>query len=77
LRHAFRRGGHNVPEADIRRRVVQGVQYMQELYRPIVDELLLFDSSGDEPRGIAWEKQGDLLITDQDTYNQIMRDVQS
>lgn len=38
-------GGHNVPEAVIRRRFVAGRVHFEEVYRPIVDAWALFDNT--------------------------------
>jgi predicted ABC-type ATPase len=45
-----RLGGHDVPEATIRRRFGKGWRNFQQLYRPLVDEWSLYDNSGDMPR---------------------------
>ncbi len=38
-------GGHNVPEATIRRRFTAGLRNFEEIYKPIVDEWALYDNS--------------------------------
>ncbi len=49
-------GGHNVPEADLRRRFRLGLQNLFTLYRPLLDSWALYNNSGRLPRKIA---QGD------------------
>ena len=49
VRQRVREGGHDVPEAVIRRRFTAGLRNFEELYRPMVDEWALYDSSGSEP----------------------------
>ena len=44
-----RQGGHNVPEAVIRRRYESGWENFQQVYRSLVDAWVLYDNSGDEP----------------------------
>ena len=44
-----RQGGHDIPEATIRRRFASGRVNFETLYKPLVDEWLLFDTSGDMP----------------------------
>jgi predicted ABC-type ATPase len=63
VEHSMRRvadrveaGGHNVPEADLRRRFGLGLQNLFELYRPLLDSWALYDNSERRPRKIA---QGD------------------
>lgn len=38
-------GGHNVPEATIRRRFTAGLHNLEKIYKPIVDEWALYDNS--------------------------------
>ena len=42
-------GGHNVPEEVIRRRFRAGLQNFETVYKPLVDEWVLYDNSSDEP----------------------------
>ncbi len=42
-------GGHDIPEAIIRRRFAKGLRNFQTLYRPLVDEWALYDNSGSIP----------------------------
>jgi predicted ABC-type ATPase len=42
-------GGHDVPEDVIRRRFHAGLSNFQEVYKPLVDEWVLYDNSGNEP----------------------------
>ncbi len=43
-------GGHNVPEPIIRRRFQAGLDNFSGLYRPLADDWMLFDNSGESPR---------------------------
>ncbi len=43
------KGGHNVPENDIRRRYIRGWDNFKNLYKPIADSWVIFDTSGDIP----------------------------
>jgi len=49
-----RQGGHNIPEAVIRRRFVVGKVNFDRYYRAVVDAWALYDNSGDEPVLIEW-----------------------
>jgi len=42
-------GGHNVPEAVIRRRFYKGLRNFYELYRSIVTDWVCYDNSGEIP----------------------------
>jgi predicted ABC-type ATPase len=46
-------GGHNVPEADIRRRFVSGLKNFHEIYTKVVDAWILYDNSGNVPKVIT------------------------
>lgn len=42
-------GGHNVPEAMIRRRFAAGLRNFEDIYKPIVNEWALYDNSFTTP----------------------------
>ena len=44
-----RQGGHNIPEATIRRRFEAGWRFLTEVYQPLVDQWVLFDNAGEAP----------------------------
>lgn len=45
----MKEGGHNVPEADIRRRFDKSWTNFCNLYRPLADQWIVFDNSGVRP----------------------------
>jgi predicted ABC-type ATPase len=49
-----RQGGHDIPEATIRRRFDAGKRLFAEVYQPLVDQWILYDNAGDEPQLIGW-----------------------
>lgn len=49
-----RQGGHDIPEATIRRRFEAGKRLFFELYQPLVDQWVFYDNSGDEPVLMDW-----------------------
>ncbi|WP_457670846.1 AAA family ATPase [Thiolapillus sp.] len=49
-----RQGGHDVPEVVVRRRFSKGLLLFDTLYRPLVDDWMLFDNSGEQPELIEW-----------------------
>ena len=49
-----RQGGHDIPEAVIRRRFVSGRRNFDNHYRAAVDAWTLYDNSGGEPMPIEW-----------------------
>ncbi len=42
-------GGHNVPEETIRRRFAAGLRNFKIIYKPIVDEWVIYDNSSQTP----------------------------
>jgi predicted ABC-type ATPase len=52
-----RQGGHDIPEAIIRRRFDAGKRLFFEVYQPLVDQWVLYDNSGDEPILIDWSNK--------------------
>ena len=49
VRQRVAEGGHDVPEPVIRRRFHDGWSNFEFIYRNLVDEWALYDSSGDNP----------------------------
>lgn len=52
-----RQGGHNIPEATIRRRFAAGRDNFEQLYAPLVDAWALYDNSGAEPLSLYWSER--------------------
>jgi predicted ABC-type ATPase len=44
-----RQGGHDIPAETIRRRFEAGRRNFEDVYKPLVDEWVLFDTGGDAP----------------------------
>jgi predicted ABC-type ATPase len=53
VKERVRRGGHSVPEPDIRRRFDRGVRNLLTEYLSLVDTWYLYDNSGSHPQLIA------------------------
>ncbi|MDN5850933.1 MAG: zeta toxin family protein [Gammaproteobacteria bacterium] len=49
-----RQGGHDIPEAVIRRRFHAGWKNLKTIYTPIVDYWAIYDNSGRLPEAIDW-----------------------
>jgi len=49
-------GGHNIPEAVIRRRFAAGIENFKKLYAPQVDTWALYDNSGAQPVLLDWNE---------------------
>jgi predicted ABC-type ATPase len=52
-----RQGGHDIPEAVIRRRFAAGRTNLEEYYLAAVNTWAIYDNSGDEPVLIEWGEQ--------------------
>lgn len=44
VRNRVKDGGHDIPEASIRRRFPRSLDYLEKIYKPVVDEWYIFDS---------------------------------
>jgi predicted ABC-type ATPase len=49
-----RHGGHDVPEATIRRRFEAGKRLFTTVYQPLADQWVLYDNAGNEPIAMDW-----------------------
>jgi len=65
-------GGHNVPEAVVRRRFSRSIRNFFIHYRRLADSWSLFDNSGATPIVIAFEKQGEAHIMEREIYNELV-----
>ena len=50
VRSRVKKGGHNIPEQDIRRRFERSNINLETVFIPIVDEWVIFDTSGGKPK---------------------------
>jgi predicted ABC-type ATPase len=62
VRERVAQGGHDVPDADVRRRYARSLSNARQLV-PIVHQALVFDNSGAEPRPVFEMRKGQLLNT--------------
>jgi len=71
VKDRVRRGGHSVPEPDIRRRFDRGIRNLLTQYHDLVDTWDLFDNSASEPRLIARANGGELDAVDAPLFEKI------
>lgn len=64
-----RRGGHNVPEDDVRRRYRRGIANFLRVYQALADYWIVFDNSATHPREIAYALGGETTIVDAETFH--------
>lgn len=67
------RGGHDVPELDVRRRFKRGLYNFFKLYEPLLDLWILFDNSTEKPHLIAKKEDGILTLESKELYNKIRK----
>lgn len=68
-----RQGGHDVPEADIRRRFDSGLSNFFRLYRPLVNAWWLYDASVLPPSLIAAEEDEHMTIVQNQKFENIRK----
>jgi predicted ABC-type ATPase len=66
------RGGHDVPEAIVRRRFTRSIGNFLGPYGRLADRWVLFDNSGVMPREVATSRHGKLSVMDKRLYNQLV-----
>jgi len=68
-----RQGGHDIPEAVVRRRFDKGISNFFHFYRPVVDRWIIFNNSGDVPEVIVFEESGKREVVDPDLFDLLSR----
>lgn len=66
------KGGHDVPEVDIRRRFTRSALNFWNLYRPLSDRWLLIYNAGDQPQDVAVGAADHLSVRDADRFSQFL-----
>jgi predicted ABC-type ATPase len=77
VRERVRKGGHDVPEIDLRRRFLPSLQNFFSLYMVLADEALLFNAAANPPALIAKWKGRDVIVVRQELYAQIQNQIQT
>ena len=72
IRKRVIKGGHNVPEPDVRRRFDRSIRNFLLCYQSLADSWMLFDNS-QRPSVVAFKKQGDLRIINVETYHALIK----
>ena len=66
-------GGHDIPEAVVRRRFDKSLTNFFQSYKPLGDSWTIFDNSGEVPKVVAFEEFGKVEIIDPDTFGLILK----
>lgn len=72
VRARVQEGGHDVPEAVVRRRFERSIRNFLRHYRPLSDSWILFNNAATTPVVIAFEKQGSVRIMNRETYESLI-----
>jgi len=77
VRQRVRKGGHDVPEADLRRRFLPSLRNFFSLYLPLADEALLFNAAGRPPQLVARWKGQTALLMEPELYDHIQNQIET
>ncbi len=72
IRGRVREGGHDVPEAIVRRRFDRSIRNFLNRYCRLGDSWTLFDNSSETPSEIACEEAGELRIIKAGLYSALL-----
>jgi predicted ABC-type ATPase len=72
VRERVLRGGHDVPEAVVRRRFERSIRNFLTNYRVLAESWTLFDNSGETPKIVASETENKLSIIADDKYRDLV-----
>ena len=75
VKERVQKGGHEVPEADIRRRYYRSKVNFWDLYRHEADRWYLLCNSGELPREVAIGEGANFEIVDEALYNLFRSDI--
>jgi len=71
INHRVKKGGHNVPETDVRRRYHSSLRNFFELYLPLASQAYLWDVTYTPPDLIATWQNSELAIKDEKRFRSI------
>ncbi len=76
IKERVAKGGHDVPVMDVRRRFGRSVQNFLNIYRPLLDSWMVFNTSVAPPALIAKEEDGKLTVADTDIFGRIFKNME-
>ena len=68
-----RKGGHNIPEQDVKRRFKRGIWNLFHVYRELFDTWTVFDNSTTEVEIIVKSEKNVLSVINRMTYRQLLK----
>ncbi len=67
-------GGHSIETDVIRRRYKNGIKNLFEIYLTLVDEVLIFDNSGEKPALIAEKNfESNVIVLNETSFNKLKK----
>ena len=73
VKERVQKGGHNVPEVDIRRRFSRSIRNFWQMYRPLADHWALVYNSGSQPLDVAAGTAEEVTVRDAELYAAFIR----
>jgi predicted ABC-type ATPase len=73
IKQRVRRGGHNVPEVDIRRRFPRSCANFWQMYREIADQWVVIYNAGSGFVEIAFGFSGEFAVSDEDLFEEFLK----
>ena len=71
------KGGHDVPEEDVRRRFYRSKENFWSLYRGEVDSWFLFYNAGAEFQQVAFGRAGSYEVTDEELFTSFLGGIEN
>jgi predicted ABC-type ATPase len=76
IEERVRKGGHNIPENDARRRFPRSASNFLNLYSPLADEWQIFDNSSGQMRRVAASKSDGIDVFDEGLFNKLKQNAE-
>jgi predicted ABC-type ATPase len=76
VRERVRRGGHSVPEADVRRRFARSCSNFWHIYREIADQWTMFYNAGDGLVEVAFGIPSEFTVSDDELFDHFQKMVE-
>jgi predicted ABC-type ATPase len=77
IEQRVRAGGHFIPEEVVRRRFARGLRNLFQIYAPIFDTCLIFDSSGNSPEMVMLNVADQHLVFDRELWGRIQEEARN
>lgn len=77
IEQRVRAGGHFIPEEVVRRRFARGLRNLFQIYAPIFDACLIFDSSGNSPEMVMLNVANQHLVFDRELWGRVQEEARN